>query len=91
MLVFEERGKTSRSKNQEVLHLHQQTTQQTNSLPRLHDSSDSSQVDQWNLLYLGFFCEGRGMGGGGGGGEGGKKGGNGVCESSVTLYQPVVL
>ena len=28
--------------------------------------------------------------GGMGGGGGGKNGGNGVCESSVTLYQPVV-
>ena len=51
-----------------------------------NDSSDSSQVDQWNLFpnfFIWFFFVRDG-------GGGGKNGGNGVCESSVTLYQPVV-
>ena len=51
-----------------------------------NDSSDSSQVDQWNLspldlvlffFFVWLFCCVRG----GGRGEGGKKGGNGVCKS----------
>ena len=61
-----------------------------------NDFSDSSQGDQWNLFPLTvyvislsrffFFVREGGWGWEGGG----KKGGNGVCESSVTLYQPVV-